>query len=65
MEEEAVDHADGAVEGQDAEEDGEEPGEGDGGEGGEVRNMFGQFWQTLPDHLLEHRLVHLSSCRRE
>ena len=63
VEEEAVDHADGAEEGQDAEEEGEEPGEGDGGEGGEVWNVLGQLRQTLPDQLLEHRLVHLSSCR--
>lgn len=49
VEEEAVDHADGAVEGQHAEEQCEKPGEGDGGEGREVRNAFGQFQQTLPD----------------
>lgn len=64
VEEERVDHADGAVEGKDAEEEGEEPREGDGGEGGEVWNVFGQLRQTLPDQLLEHRLVHLSSCSR-
>lgn len=65
MEEEAVDHADGAVEGQDTEEEGEEPREGDGRQRGQVRNVFSQFRQTLPDQLLEHRLVHLSACRRE
>ena len=63
VEEEAVDHAHGAVEGKDAEEQGEEPGEGDRGEGGEVGDVLGQLRQTLPDQLLEHRLVHLSSCR--
>lgn len=63
VEEETVDHADGAVEGQDAEEEGEEPREGDGGEGGEVWNLLGQFWQPLPDQLLKHWLVHLSACR--
>lgn len=64
LEEEAVNHANSTLEGQGAEEEGEEPGERDGGEGGEVWNVFRQFWQTLPDQLLEHRLVHLSSCRR-
>lgn len=64
MEEEAVDHANGAVEGQHAEEEGEEPREGDGREGGEVGDVLGQLGQTLPDQLLKHRLVHLSSCRR-
>lgn len=54
MEEERVDHADGAVKGQDAEEEGEEPREGDGREGGEVRDVFSQLWQTLPDQLLKH-----------
>lgn len=43
MEEETVDHADGAVEGQHAEEEGEEPREGDGGQGGQVRDMFSQL----------------------
>lgn len=62
VEEEAVDHADGTLEGQHAEEDGEEPGEGDGGERRQVGNVFGQFRQTLPDELLKHGLVHLSSC---
>ena len=62
VEEETVDHADGAVEGQHAEEEGEEPREGDGGQGGQVWNMFSQLRQTLPDQLLKHRLVHLSSC---
>lgn len=65
VEEKAVDHADGAVEGQDAEEEGEEPGEGDGGEGGEVWEVFSQLRQTLPDQLLKHRLIHLSSCVRK
>lgn len=54
VEEETVDHTDGTVEGQDAEEEGEEPREGDGGEGGEVWNVFSQLWQTLPDQLLKH-----------
>ena len=54
MEEETVDHADGALEGQDAEEEGEEPREGDGREGGEVWNIFSQFWQALPDQLFKH-----------
>lgn len=49
VEEEAVDHADGAVERQHAEEQCEKPGEGDGREGREVRNVFGQFRQTLSD----------------
>lgn len=62
MEEETVDHADGAVEGQHAEEEGEEPREGDRGQGGQVRDVFSQLRQTLPDQLLKHRLVHLSSC---
>lgn len=64
VEEEAVDHADGAVERQDAQEQGEEPRQGHRGEGGKVWNLFSQLWQTLPDELLEHRLVHLSACRR-
>lgn len=64
VEEEAVDHADGAVEGQHAEEEGEEPGEGDGRQGGEVGDVLGQLGQTLPDQLLKHRLVYLSPCRR-
>lgn len=64
VEEEAVDHADGAVERQDAQEQGEEPRQGHRGEGGKVWNLFSQLWQTLPDELLEHRLVNLSACRR-
>lgn len=62
VEEEAVDHADGAVERQDAEEQGEEPREGHGGQGGEVREVLGQLGQPLLDQLLEHRLVDLSTC---
>lgn len=65
VEEETVDHADSTLERQDAEEEGEEPREGDGREGGEVCDVFSQFWQTLPDQLLKHRLVHLGSWRRK
>ena len=65
LKEEAVDHAHSTLEGQDTEEEGEKPREGDRGEGGEVWHMFSQLWQALPDQLLKHRLVHLSSCRRK
>lgn len=61
VEEEAVDHAHGAEEGQHAEEEREEPGEGDGGEGGDVRHALRQLRQTLPDQLLEDGLVHLGA----
>ena len=61
--EEAVEDAQGAGEGQHAEEQGEEPGQGQGGEGRQVWDLLRQLGETLSDQLLKHRLVHLSSCK--
>ena len=61
--EEAVQHAEGAGEGQHTEEKGEEPGQGQGRQRRQVRDLLRQLRETLPDQLLKHRLINLGSCR--
>jgi len=55
--EEAVHHHNRALEGHDGQEEGEEPGEGDGGDDPEVLHAVVQLGNVLAGELLEHPLI--------
>lgn len=61
--EEAVDHHHGTLKGHDTEEQGEEPGEGNGRDDSQVLHAVVEFRDVLPGQLLKYTLVYQSSWR--